>query len=125
MRDVFISCARSTEAQARRIGELLRGLGYGVWRTANSRYAEVIDDGLTAAKAVLVIWSAEGAKSEADQARTDRKLVQVRVDDARLPRPFDRTQSADLIGWNRDSEAAGWRKVVASITELVGPQRRP
>jgi hypothetical protein len=32
MSDVFISYARSTEAQALKIAEALRALGYGVWR---------------------------------------------------------------------------------------------
>jgi adenylate cyclase len=32
MSDVFISYARSTEAQAKQVAEALRALGYGVWR---------------------------------------------------------------------------------------------
>ena len=54
--------------QAHRVAEALRALGYGVWRddelTAHRAYAEVIEERLKAAKAVVVIWSAEAAKSE-------------------------------------------------------------
>jgi len=34
--------------------------------------------------------------------------------------PFDQIQCADLGGWDGDKEAAGWRKVVGSVVELVG-----
>ncbi|HLY78535.1 MAG TPA: TIR domain-containing protein, partial [Caulobacteraceae bacterium] len=127
--DIFISYARSTEAQARRVSEALQGLGYSVWRDdqlpAHRSYVEVIQERLAAAKAVVVIWSAEAARSEwvqseADRARADRKLVQASVDGAALPMPFDRIQCADLEGWAGAADAPGWRKLLASIAELTG-----
>ena len=129
MSDVFISYARSTEAQAKRIGEALRALGYGVWRDdeipAHRAYADVISERLKAAKAVLVIWSAEAAasewvRSEAEKARAERKLVQLNLDGAELPMPFDQTQCADLSSWSGEADHPGWRKVAASIAELIG-----
>jgi adenylate cyclase len=128
MSDVFISYARSTAAQAQAIAEALRALGYNVWRDdelpAHRSYAEVIEERLQAAKAVVVVWSAEAVKSEwvqseADSARTERKLVQLTVDGGKLPRPFDRIQCADLVGWNGDPEAPGWKKIVASVADLI------
>jgi adenylate cyclase len=129
MSDIFISYARSTEAQARRIGEALRNAGYGVWRDdelpAHRAYAEVIAERLRDAKAVVVLWSAEAMKSEwvrseADRARGERKLVQLSLDGAALPMPFDQIQCADLSGWSGDTEAPGWKKVAASVAALVG-----
>jgi adenylate cyclase len=134
MSDVFISYARSTEKQARQVAEALRTLGYGVWRDdelpAHRSYTEVIEERLQAAKAVVVIWSAEAVtsewvQSEADTARKDRKLVQLTVDGSRLPRPFDRVQCADLIGWTGDLDAPGWKTIAASIAELAGGGARP
>jgi adenylate cyclase len=128
MTDIFISYARSTAAQAQQVAEALRALGYGVWRDdelpAHRSYAEVIAERLEAAKAVVVVWSAEAAgsewvQSEADRARIGHKLVQLRVDDARLPMPFDRIQCADLTGWTGEVDAPGWRKVVGSIADLA------
>jgi len=128
MSEVFISYARSTAAKAQQIAEALRGLGYGVWRDdelpAHRSYAEVIEERLKAAKAVVVVWSAEAVKSEwvqseADRARADRKLVQLTVDGASPPMPFDRIQCADLAGWNGDPAAAGWKKVADSIADLT------
>src|SRR5471032_3598479 len=132
MSDIFISYARSTAHQAHAVAEALRALGYDVWRDdelpAHRAYAEVIEERLQAAKAVVVIWSAEAVKSdwvqsEADTARTDHKLVQLTVDGSKLPRPFDRIQCADLIGWTGDLDAHGWRKVAASVGDLIGGDR--
>ncbi|HEY1562141.1 MAG TPA: TIR domain-containing protein [Caulobacteraceae bacterium] len=129
MSDIFISYARSTEAGARQIGEALRALGYGVWRDdelpAHRAYADVIEERLSIAKAVVVVWSAEAARSEwvrseAEKARADRKLVQVTIDGAKLPMPFDQIQCADLAGWNGDLSHPGWTKVVGSLADLAG-----
>ncbi len=129
MSDVFISYARSTEAQAKQIADALRALGYGVWRDdelpAHRDYSEVIEERLRAAKAVVVVWSGDAVRSqwvraEADVAREVGTLVQLSVDGAPLPLPFNRIQCADLRGWRGDVEAPGWRTVVKSVTELVG-----
>src|SRR5690349_21710882 len=128
MSDIFISYARSTAAKAQAIGEALRGLGYGVWRDdeipAHRAYTDVIRERLDSAKAVLVIWSSEAAssewvRSEAERARSERKLVQLSVDRSPLPMPFDQIQCADLMGWTGDLDAPGWKKVVGSLAELV------
>ena len=108
MSDVFISYARSTAQHAQAVDTALRALGYSVWRDdelpSHRAYSDVIEEQLASAKAVVVIWSAEAARSEwvrseADRARTGHKLVQLRIDGAALPMPFDRIQCADLTGW--------------------------
>jgi len=128
MADVFISYARSTETQARAVAEGLRAEGYSVWSDddlpSHRAYADVIEEQLSTAKAVVVIWSAEAVKSEwvrseANRAREDRKLAQLNVDGARLPMPFDQIQCADLAGWTGDRAAPGWAKVAASVAELA------
>jgi TolB-like protein len=132
--DIFISYARSTEGQARRIAEALRAMGHQVWRDdelpAHRAYAEVIEERLRLARAVVVLWSADAAKSEwvqseADRARADRKLVQLTLDGAPLPMPCDRIQCADLQQWTGDLGHPGWLKVTASVAELVGAELQP
>ncbi|HEY1562943.1 MAG TPA: TIR domain-containing protein [Caulobacteraceae bacterium] len=134
MSDVFISYARSTEAEARTVADALRALGYDVWRDdeipAHRSFADVIEERLRASKAVVVVWSAEAAKSEwvqseADRARAERKLVQLTLDGAALPMPFDRIQCADLTSWAGDRTHPGWMKVAASVEALVGRGEAP
>jgi predicted ATPase len=127
--DVFISYAHETAPQARAAADALRTAGYSVWldedMPVHRAFSPEIDAQLTAAKAALVIWSADAAVSdwvlsEANRAREDRKLVQLRLDGARLPMPFDQVQCADLTGWTGDSSHPRWAKVVSSVAELVG-----
>lgn len=129
MADVFISYARSSTAkQAQCVAETLRAHGYSVWidhdLPAHRIYSRVIEEQMAAAKAAVVIWSADAVQSEwvlseANRAREDHKLVQVTIDKARLPMPFDMIQCADLTGWLGDIDAPGWRQVVASIGDLI------
>lgn len=95
---IFISYARSTAEIAQVTADALRRVGYGVWRDdelpAHRAYAEVIEERLRGARAVIVIWSADAVKSqwvraEANLAREARTLVQLRVDDCVLPLPFN------------------------------------
>ena len=97
MSEVFISYARKAEAAAHRFADALRAAGYGVWRDdelpPHRLYAEVIEERLRAARAVLVIWSPDAVKSdwvraEADVARAAGKLVQLSLDGAAPPMPF-------------------------------------
>jgi adenylate cyclase len=129
MSDVFISYARSTAKQAQQVADALRSLGYGVWRDdelpAHRDYSEVIEERLRAAKAVVVVWSADAVKSqwvraEADLARECGTLVQLTMDGASLPMPFNRIQCADLCNWQGDTTAMGWKKVADSVAELLG-----
>src|SRR5258707_12675158 len=83
-----------------------------------------MEERLRAAKAVVVVWSAEAASSqwvraEANVAREAGTLVQLRVDGAKPPLPFNEVQCADLCGWAGDLEAPGWRKVMDSVAALT------
>ncbi|HEY1448351.1 MAG TPA: AAA family ATPase, partial [Caulobacteraceae bacterium] len=128
MPDVFISYGRSTAQQARATAAALRASGYSVWLDedlpGHRAYADVIEEQIDQAKAVVVIWSAEAVKShwvrsEADRARGVGKLVQFTVDHTGLPMPFDQIQCLNLTGWSGEDQHPAWPKVVASIEELV------
>ena len=128
-RDVFISYARPSEEEAQRIAEHLRESGFSVWRDdelpAHRAYSEVIEERLKSAKAVVVLWSAESAKShwvraEADSAREAGTLVQATLDSSLPPMPFNQIQCADLNGWSGDASSAAWRKLEGSVAALVG-----
>lgn len=128
MADVFISYARATEDAARQLADHLAALGYTVWRDdslpAHRPYAEVIEERLREAKAVVVVWSAEASRSqwvraEAEVAREANKLVQLSIDGALPPLPFNQIQCADMQGWRGDPAVPGLRKVIGSIDTLL------
>lgn len=134
MADVFISYARPDEGLAVRVADVLRSAGYNVWRDdelpAHRAYADVIQERLKSAKAVIVLWSAESTKSqwvrsEADAARQLGSLVQATIDGLLPPMPFDQVQCADLNRWDGDVDAPGWRKLVASVSALTGTVQAP
>lgn len=129
MSDIFVSYARPDEPEADRVAEALRAEGYGVWRDdelpAHRAYADVIQERLKSAKAVVALWSDTAAQSqwvraEADEARSEGKLVQATLDGTIPPIPFNQVQCANLHDWEGDKSAAGWRKLVASVQELAG-----
>jgi adenylate cyclase len=127
---VFISYARSDEALASLVADGLREGGFDVWRDdqlpAHRSYAEVIEERINGAGAVVVLWSAEASRSqwvraEADTARSARTLVQASLDGIIPPMPFNQIQCADLKAWDGQRSAPGWRKLIASVTELAPP----
>ena len=129
MSDVFVSYARSTEEQAEQVADALKALGYRVWRDdelpAHRSYGEVIQERLSAAKAVVVLWSDEAAKSqwvraEADAARSAGTLVQASLDGTIPPLPFNQIQCADLRDWASDRSSSGWKKLETSVAALAG-----
>jgi len=135
MPDVFISYARTSERQARAAAAALRQAGYSVWfdedLPSHRAYGDVIEEQLASARAVVVLWSAEAARSqwvraEANRAREEDKLVQLTLDKISLPLPFDQIQCADLSGWTGDGDHPGWSRVVAGVALLVtGKAGRP
>ena len=132
MADVFLSYARPSLNDAMHIADCLRAAGYSVWYDeslpAHRAYTDVISEQLDAASAVLVLWSHEAAasqwvRSEANRARETGRLVQLRLDDARLPMPFDQIQCADFRRWSGDCSTAAWKTVAASVAALTGGDR--
>jgi adenylate cyclase len=131
MADVFVSYARPDEAHAERIADALRAEGFSVWRDdelpAHRGYADVIQERLNSSKAVVVLWSSEAATSqwvraEADSARNAGTLVQVTLDGSLPPLPFNQIQCAELQGWDGGTGSNGWRKLISSVTALIGAE---
>ena len=134
MSDVFISYARPTAATAQHVADALRADGYSVWLDeqlpAHRAYADEIAERLDAALAVVTIWSraavrSQWVRSEADRARLNGTLVQLVIDDARLPMPFDQIQCIDLAGWSGERAAPAWRRLLDSVTQLAGEAATP
>jgi tetratricopeptide (TPR) repeat protein len=128
MADAFLSYARSNAKAANLVAEALRAAGYSVWfdenLPAHRAYSEVIEEQLESAGAVLALWSIEAVRSqwvrsEANRARETGRLIQIRLDDARLPLPFDQIQCSNLSGWRGDPAAPAWQNVLSSVAALA------
>ena len=122
MADVFVSYARTDEAQAKRVAEALRALGYRVWRDdelpAHRAYAEVIEERLKSARGggrPVVGRSREiamGSGRSGCRARTAERCPG-QLDGTVPPMPFNQIQCADLKGWdgstrNRRAGRSSW-----------------
>ncbi len=134
MADVFLSYAREGLVAAKRVATGLRSHGFSVWfdehLPAHRAYSEVIEEQLDASAAVLVLWSeaatrSQWVRSEANRARETGRLVQVRLNDCRLPMPFDQIQCADLRDWSGDPHAPGWERALESIAALAKRELEP
>src|SRR5688572_6082076 len=129
MADVFLSYARGDASEAQRFAAQLRSAGFSVWfdeqLPAHRAFGDVIEEQLEQASAIVVLWSQQAAasqwvRSEANRGREKGRLVQIRLDDARLPMPFDQVQCADLRRWDGSATAPAWRAVITGVAELAG-----
>ena len=93
-------------------------------------FHKVIQQALTAAPAVIVVWTNESVQSEwvlneASDARTRDRLVPVLLDPVTPPLEFRHLQAADLSGWKGDSadpQFIGLHKGVSAILrQSYGP----
>jgi tetratricopeptide (TPR) repeat protein len=129
MADVFLSYARPNARSAEQVARALQDGGWSVWfdreLPAHRSYADVIEEQLESAAAVVVLWSKDSVasqwvRSEANRARESNRLVQLRLDDTRLPMPFDQIQCADLSHWRAARRDHGWGVVEASVADVIG-----
>jgi hypothetical protein len=127
--DVFISYSRLDEARVQPIAERLNSLGYSVWRQPSARFdrneIELLEREMENAKAVLAVWSGRARNATwvyaaSAWALEDEKLLQLRLDDVRLPQPFDALQVADVGG-----DRSEWGKLEGALARLVRERRAP
>jgi TIR domain len=131
MADVFISYSSADREAARVLAERLGERGLAVWWDRSIPpgrvYDEVIQEALHAAGCVVVLWSDDSVKSnwvrtEAAEGLAQDKLVPALIEPVTPPIEFKRIQAADLSGWTGDADHTEYRKLAASVDELL---RRP
>ena len=129
MVDVFRSYSGADPAQVALLAEAIEREGYSVWwdkeLPPHLNYGDVITEKISQAKAAVVVWSRDAAKSEwvraeADMARNQKKLVQTALDNVMPPLPFNQIQYAEIGDWQGEPDHSGWRKVKASLADLCG-----
>lgn len=134
MTDVYISYAREDRESVRKLSETLRLEGWDVWMDSSEplpSHSAALDIKLASAGAILVVWSgysrgSETVRSEAATGLYKNKLIQVRIDAASPPRPFDQVEVVDIGRWSGEREDASWRKVVSAVRLHAGvPEAKP
>jgi hypothetical protein len=120
--DVFISYSQLDRERVKPLAERLASLGYSVWwdkpERARQASVDVRERAFDAARAVLAVWSMNGrnaAEVHADAAGAldAGKLMQVRLDTAALPPPFNTVVALDMTG------AAEWGSFEHALARLV------
>ncbi|MEM8634912.1 MAG: SUMF1/EgtB/PvdO family nonheme iron enzyme [Pseudomonadota bacterium] len=129
MADIFLSYSRADRPKAQQIAESLEAEGFSVWwdkvLRAGQTYDEVTEGMLRDSRVVVVLWSEVSVKSkwvraEATLGERTSAVVPAMIQDAERPIMFELTQTADLIGWDGDRDAANWKQFVADLTQALG-----
>lgn len=129
---IFVSYSRDDADQANFIRSALRSTGLGVWWDENllagQTWQQELDDQITKAEVIIVLWSSRSVGSnwvlfEASIAKRLGKLVNVKIEDITLPKPFDFIQYADLTAWCQKGLQArendpNFQKLVDSIAHV-------
>ena len=131
MSDVFLSYASEDRERAAQLAHALGQQGWSVWWDrkiiAGQAFDQAIERELEAARAVVVLWSAdsiasEWVKNEAAVAAERGVLVPALIDNVKLPLEFRRKQTADLVGWQGDEAQAGFQGLCQGVAHAMGAQ---
>ena len=133
MSDIFISYASADRERARLLADALANRGYSVWwdRTIppGRVFDEVIQEAIQGARCMVVLWSADSARSnwvktEAAEGVARGILVPALFGEVAPPIEFKRIQSANLAQWNGDETDGEYRNLLASIEALIKKDAR-
>ena len=106
MADVFISYATEDRNRIEPLVQALEAAGFSVWWDrqidAGKSFDRTIEEELSSASCVLVVWSQASVESdwvreEADDGLRRDVLLPVQIDECQIPLGFRRIQAAQLI----------------------------
>jgi hypothetical protein len=127
---VFISYAKGDRARASELASALDAQGWSVWWDRDippgRTYDDVIEEALTQARCVVVLWSAESLKSrwvraEASAAAERGTLVPALIEAVTIPLEFRRVEAADLRDWHGDRAHPELRQLIDTLDQLIRP----
>ena len=128
--DVFISYAKGDRARASELASALDAQGWSVWWDRDippgRTFDDVIEEALTQARCVVVLWSAESLKSrwvraEASAAAERGTLVPALIEAVTIPLEFRRVEAADLRDWHGDRTHPELRQLIDTLDGLIRP----
>ena len=106
--DIFLSYASEDVSKAMELARILEVDGWSVWWdreiSPGQDFEVEIDMALSAARAVVVLWSAYSVASnwvrnEAREAKESNKLIPVQLDQSRIPLSYRSLTTIDLRKW--------------------------
>jgi len=122
--DIFISYARADRDRIEKLAAALEAEGCSVWWdrhiAGGEEFSEAIESELAAAKAVVVVWSAESVKSrwvkdEAVTAADAGKLIPICLDQAPAPMGFKQFHVLDLSAWKGSAQATEFHDLLRAV----------
>jgi hypothetical protein len=128
MADVFVSYARKNRPRVAELSGALEAGGYSLWWDrqieSGADYGMLIEREIEAAGCVVVAWSQAARQSlwvraEANEALDAGKLVQVCLDGAKLPLPFNMLHFLDFSPWRGERQGEPWSAFDARVTGLL------
>lgn len=129
MAQVFLSYDRADANRARPIALALEKAGHEVWWDPHIRggeqFSKAIDEALSRADAVVVLWSAHSIDStwvrdEAAVGRDSGRLVPVLIDAVQPPLGFRQYQSIDMSAWKGGGQPPRFQELLISLTAQSG-----
>lgn len=130
MADIFVSYSQVDRERVRPIVDALGAQGFTVWWDPEGAAGEDLDEmvlrEIREANCVVVAWSAaavesDWVKGEAEEARQQKKLISVSVDDAELPLRFGHGVRPDLSSWDGAAEYPEFQQLLKGIRAFAGP----
>jgi hypothetical protein len=132
--EIFISYASSDRARVAPLVQALEAEGLQLWWDRDIDYGQsfhkVIEQALTAAPCVIVVWTRDSVQSEwvlneASDARKRDRLVPVLLDPVTPPLEFRHLQAADLSNWKGDSADPQFTRLHKCLVALLGKSDAP
>src|SRR6188472_1742039 len=128
MADVFVSYARNDKARVAPVVAAIEAKGWSVWWdpdiTPGQEFDDQIEAEITAALAVLVVWTPTSVASrwvrgEAREAAERGILVPVRFEQARLPMDVRAIHTTDLDGWGGNADSPQAQEFLRALGVMI------
>lgn len=128
MADIFVSYSHADRSRVIPFVEILLRQNWSVWwdQSINpgDRFSSVIENEISQAKCVVVLWTASSiisdwVQAEASHGLEKKILIPVLLEDVSVPLVFRQTQAANLGGWPKSANSAEMEQLFQAISSAI------